>query len=141
MNASVAGRRIVVGVDGSPNSIAALHRAVNEARDLAAALEVVLVIPEPPEPGGLAAGLERISQILAREYPGPLQVPVIRRVEHGHPAKVLVRLAEGAQLLVLGARAHSEAGNPLGGDVVPACLNCALCPIAICADQGQHIGV
>lgn len=54
MSASVAGRRVVVGVDGSANSIAALHRAVTEARDLAAALEVVLVIPGPPEPGGLA---------------------------------------------------------------------------------------
>ena len=141
MNASVTERRVVVGLDGSPNSVAALHRAVTEARELAATLEVVLVNPGPPELSGQAAGLDWLEQILSREYPAPLGVPVVRRVEHGNPGKVLVRLAKGAQLLVLGARARSEAGNPLGGAVVPVCLSYAPCPIAICADRGQHIAV
>jgi nucleotide-binding universal stress UspA family protein len=141
MDASVTGRRVVVGLDGSRNSIAALHRAVTEARDMVATLEIVLVNPGPPEPGGRAAGLDWLKQILSREYPGPLDVPVFCRVEHGSTGKVLVRLAHGAQLLVLGARARSEAGNPLGGDVVPVCLSYAQCPIAICADQGQQTAV
>ena len=141
MDASVTGRRVVVGLDGSRNSIAALHRAVTEARDMVATLEIVLVNPGPPELGGRAAGLDWLKQILSREYPGPLGVPVLCRVEHGSTGKVLVRLAHGAQLLVLGARARSEAGNPLGGDVVPVCLSYAQCPIAICADQGQHTAV
>jgi nucleotide-binding universal stress UspA family protein len=141
MDASVTGRRVVVGLDGSRNSIAALHRAVTEARDMVATLEIVLVYPGPPELGGRAAGLDWLKQILSREYPGPLGLPVFCRVEHGSTGKVLVRLAHGAQLLVLGARARSEAGNPLGGDVVPVCLSYAQCPIAICADQGQRITV
>ena len=141
MNASVTERRVVVGLDGSPNSIAALHRAVTEACAMAATLEIVLVDPGPPELSGQAAGLGWLEQILSREYPAPLGVPVLCRIEHGSPGKVLVRLAHGAQLLVLGARARSEAGNPLGGDVVPVCLSHAQCPIAICADQGQRITV
>jgi nucleotide-binding universal stress UspA family protein len=139
MNVSVTGRRVVVGLDGSLNSIAALHRAVTEARDMAATLEIVLVDPGPPQPSGQAAGLDRLEQIMSREYPAPVGVPVLSRGEHGSPGKVLARLARGAQLLVLGARARSEAGNPLGGDVVPVCLSYAQCPIAICADQGQRI--
>lgn len=108
---------------------------------MTATLEIVLVIPGPPEPGGRAAGLDWIQQILSREHPGPLGVPVLCRVEHGSTGKVLVRLAHGAQLLVLGARARSAAGNPLGGGVVPVCLSYAQCPIAICADHSQHTAV
>ena len=141
MNASVTERRVVVGLDGSRNSIAALHRAVTEARDMAATLEIVLVYPGPPELGGQAAGLDWLEQILSREYPAPLGVPVVLPRRARQPGKVLVRLAHGAQLLVLGARARSEAGNPLGGDVVPVCLSYAQCPIAICADQGQRTTV
>jgi len=138
MHAVTGSRRVVAGVDGSPNSIAALHRAVAEARRRLADLDVVLILPGTPDPVAYAAGLESLTRLLAREYPGGLGVPVQRVVEHGDPARVLVRLATGADLLVLGARANSRAGNPLGGDVVPVCLDWASCPLVICANHGER---
>lgn len=138
MHAVTGPRRIVAGVDGSPNSIAALHRAVAEACRRPAGLDVVLVLPGTPDPAAYAAALESLTQLLAREYPRGLGVPVRRVVEHGDPARALVRQASGADLLVVGARANSGAGNPLGGDVVPVCLDWASCPMVVCANHGQH---
>ena len=60
-------------------------------------------------------------------------------VEPGEPAAVLVRLSASAELLVIGARAHSEEGNLLGGVTVPRCLDRAWCPVDICADQAAHV--
>jgi len=138
MNAAANPRRVVLGLDGSPNSVAALRRAVTEARRLGATLDAVLILPGDPEPEAYAAGLRLLAGTLNREFPDGLGVPVRRVVEHGRPTDVLVRLADGASLLVLGARAHSEAGNPLGGDVVPVCLSRVRCPLAVCARHGQQ---
>ncbi len=141
MNATAYPRRVIVGVDGSPNSVAALHRAVAEARRGGTVLEVVLVIPGCPDPDGYAAALIKLSDILTLEYPDGPGVPVREKVEHGDPATTLVELADGAALLVIGARARSEAAHPLGGEVVPVCLSRAPCPLAICADHSQRAGV
>jgi nucleotide-binding universal stress UspA family protein len=138
MNAAANPRRVVLGLDGSPNSIAALHRAVTEARRLGATLDAVLVLPGDPEPEAYAAGLRMLAGTLTREFPDGPGVPVRRMVEHGDPAEVLVRLADGASLLVLGARSNSAAGNPLGGDMVPVCLSRVRCPLAVCARHGQQ---
>ncbi len=129
--------RVVVGVDGSPNSIAALRRAVTEAQRLDATLDVIYVIPGEPGPGAYAGGLRMLSTAMDMVCPAGPGVPVHYEIPHGVPAKTLVRYAEGAELLVIGARAHSQAGNPLGGDVVPVCLNWAPCHLIICADQGS----
>jgi nucleotide-binding universal stress UspA family protein len=141
MNTTAYPRRVIVGVDGSPNSVAALHRAVAEARRGGTVLEIVLVIPGCPDPAAYAAALTKLSDILTLEYPGGPGVPVREKVEHGDPATTLVELADGAALLVIGARSRSEDGHPLGGEVVPVCLNRAPCPLAICTDHSQHAGV
>jgi nucleotide-binding universal stress UspA family protein len=141
MPAATGSRRVVAGVDGSPNSITALHRAVTEARRRLASLDVVLVIPGEPDPQAYAAGLEMLAQLLIQEYPHGLGVPVQRVVEHGDPARTLVHLACGADLLVLGARQCGRRGNLLGGEVVPACLDWATCPMLICAHEGQRAAV
>ena len=48
----MAGRRlVVVGVDGSPNSLAALHRAVRETRQRAAGMLLVHVVGQRARPG------------------------------------------------------------------------------------------
>ena len=141
MNATGHPRRVIVGVDGSPNSVAALHRAVAEARRGGSVLEVVLVVPGCPDPDAYASALIKLSGILTVEYPDGPEVPVRQKVEHGDPATTLVELADGAALLVIGARARSESGNPLGGEVVPVCMNRAPCPLAVCADHSQHAGV
>jgi len=96
-----APRRIVVGVDGSPNSVAALRRAVTQAGRRHAELELVYVVA--PGAGRLAieAGTQQRRDVVGR--------------------------------------AHSEEGNLLGGVTVPRCLDRALCPVDICADQAAHV--
>jgi nucleotide-binding universal stress UspA family protein len=136
MEGAAGSRRVVAGVDGTRNSIAALHRAVTEARRQAASLDVVLVIPGEPNPEAYAAGLDMLTELLIREFPPGLGVPVQRVVEHGDPGRTLVQVSRGADVLVIGARPGGAAGNPLGGEVVLECLDWAACPVIVCANHG-----
>lgn len=131
-------RRVLVGVDGTPNSLAALRRAAHEARKRGACLEVVYVIPAGSGEAAEASGYEMLDMSVRQVAPQGLGGPADRIVARGEPAEILVRLSAGAGLLVIGARIHSEYRNLLGGDVVPYCLARASCPVDICADQRAH---
>ncbi|MFI6518054.1 universal stress protein [Spirillospora sp. NPDC050679] len=131
-------RCVVVGVDGSPNSVAALHRAAAEAQRRHARLDVVRVL-EPgdgaPQAFRAATAWLRLRALASREIPRSQHVTTRLRVVHGVPADALVAAADRAELLVLGAREHSEHGGLFGGDTVPAVRSNAACQIVICADQ------
>jgi nucleotide-binding universal stress UspA family protein len=133
--------RVVVGVDGSPNSVAALRRAVMQAHRREAVVEVVHVVDGETDPGArdtaLDAGRRLIAGVVAKTFPDGPQVIVRARVECGEPAPVLVRASEGADLLVIGAREHSGYGNLFGGVTVPGCLDHARCPVDVCADHAE----
>jgi nucleotide-binding universal stress UspA family protein len=134
-----APRRIVVGVDGSPNSVAALRRAVMQAAQRHAELELAYVVAPGAGPLALETGTQLLKDVVGRAFPGGPGVPARLVVESGEPAAVLVRLSASAELLVIGARAHSGEGNLLGGVTVPRCMDRALCPVDICADQAAHV--
>jgi nucleotide-binding universal stress UspA family protein len=127
--------RVVVGVDGSPNSLAALGRAITQARLRDAELDVVRVIPEDAGEPAAAAARAALREFIARIGPGGPDVPVRLRVERGKPAAVLLVVSAGAELLVIGARSHSAHGNMFGGDTVPRCLDYAQCHVDVCADH------
>jgi nucleotide-binding universal stress UspA family protein len=141
MDAAAGSPRVVAGVDGSPNSVAALHRAVTEARRRGTGLDVVLVIPGEPDPEAYAAGLEMLTGLLIHEFPSGPGVPVQRVIEHGDPAQILVQVSRGAAVLLLGARSAGPAGHPLSGAVVLGCLDMAGCPVIVCANHGMTAGV
>lgn len=146
--------RVVAGVDGSPNSAAALRRAIMEARRRGAELDIVYVLVSGPgdvagggaDPAAVRHGHDVLTKMASEVCGGGLDVggldvPVRQRVEPGVPAKVLVAVSEGAQLLVIGARAHSESGNLFGGETVPYCLDHAPCRVDVCADhQAARVG-
>jgi nucleotide-binding universal stress UspA family protein len=132
-------RAVVVGVDGSPNSLAALRRAAREAVERHARLDVVRVLPSGTGP---ATGLLRTAKewlwlrdLVARAIPRTQHLTTRLLVRRGRPGEALTKAAEHAELLVVGARVNSEHGNPLGGDTVPVVRELARCPIVICADQ------
>jgi nucleotide-binding universal stress UspA family protein len=127
--------RVVVGVDGSPNSLAALRRAIAQARLRNAELDVVRVLPEDADEPTAAAARTGLRELIARLGPDGPGVPVRLRVERGDPAAVLLVVSAGAELLVIGARAHSAHGNMFGGDTVPRCLDYAQCHVDVCADH------
>jgi nucleotide-binding universal stress UspA family protein len=131
---AVNGRRYVVtGVDGTPNSLAALQRAARIARERGAELDAVYVLPPGSDPAQADAGylmLHMAARCAATD--GVVLRPVVAA---GDPAEVLIKRSMHAELLVIGGRCHSEHGNLLGGDVVPYCLSHAGCPVDVCADH------
>lgn len=134
------GRTVVVGVSGSRNSMAALRRAVGQARLQMAALEIVHVIRAADDAGDAAAAAagDWLNRTVRGAFPDGLRVPARRRIECGDPARVLVRLSRGADLLVIGSQTTPWQEHVLAGRTVSHCLDYAHCPVDVCADHGAH---
>jgi nucleotide-binding universal stress UspA family protein len=131
----IARRRIVAGVDGSPNSLLALRRAVFAARLCAACVELVRVVPSDATSATRIAGVGALAMAMRCEFPEGPGVPVRFTVESGDPAEVLVKRSVGADLLVIGGPCHPAHGKFAARDVVPYCLGRVTCPVDICAGQ------
>jgi len=138
--------RIVVGVDGSASSRKALCWALRYAKLTGAEIEAITAWEFPPSYGwapvayGSAEFEEDASKILAEALAetsaagADVQVePVVR---HGHPADVLVRAAQGADLLVVGSHGHGGFAGLLLGSVSLHCVHHAPCPVLIVPDLG-----
>ncbi|MGY1700258.1 universal stress protein [Geodermatophilus sp. SYSU D00766] len=125
--------RVVVGVEDSPVSRAALRRAAEEARRLGAALEVVAGFqPEAYWSDLYALTAPTVSEIEehARVRVGAIVAEVLGReaqadvrVVEGKPGEVLVQRADGAALLVVGSRSRSRVLGMVLGSVA---LHCAV---------------
>ena len=137
-------RRIVVGVDGSAESVAALRWACREASlradDVHAvrALESVChqvasyAVPTPRHTSGSWGAardvLRRSVNEAARLYPG---VTVRTEITEGLAARVLLDHARDADMLVLGRTAHGPDPYRGSGPVIRVCLRAAPCPVVI----------
>ena len=117
---------IVVGVDGSPNSIAALHWALNFATPETRVEAVSVWDTSPlaagadqfffPEATGLAE--ERFHhQIDDVEASNPRDNAVERTFVTGMPRQTIAERAESTDLLVVGARGHGAIGSAVIGSV------------------------
>jgi len=145
MQVKPAQRCVVVGVDGSPNSIAALRRAAREARSRHARLDVVHV------PDAKATGLPRplrtfrewlrLRSLVADNLDRSQHLTTRLRILYGDPGPVLAEQAAHGELLVIGAREHSEHGSPFGGHTVPVVRSRATCEVIICADHHADSGI
>lgn len=129
---------VVVGVDGSPNSMAALRRAVLKAAERGADMEMIYVIGCDADPAAVSAGYAMLDAAARSVAAAGLCVHNAKRtVACGDPAEILVKHGVGAQLLIIGGYDQSGHANLLGGDVVPYCLGRAACPVIVCADQHE----
>jgi nucleotide-binding universal stress UspA family protein len=136
---------IVVGIDGSAASLAALRWAVAEAA-AHGALIVALHVHDPRNSRRAASvqaadrdvdpddRLDAIEQLIE----GGLMAPVERVFEVGVPSEILVRRAAGARMLVLGqAEQHRRHDGepfrhePALGPVARACVARAVCPVVV----------
>jgi nucleotide-binding universal stress UspA family protein len=135
-----AHRCVIVGVDGSPNSIAALRRAADEAKRRGARLDVIRVAGDRGQwllsPARVAAWL-RLRRLVARQLPKTQHITTRLRLAYGSPAGVLIRAADHAELLVVGARGHAPNSSLLGGDTVPRVLSASPCEVVVCANQAH----
>ena len=137
---------IVVGVDGSPNSTAALQWAAGRARLSDAVVHAVYAWQFPatataligdgaasPEPIARAAGEALDGFIAAADLPN--SVRVVPAVREGLPAKVLLSQAKEARLLVVGARGHGGFVGLLLGSVASTVTHHVPCPVAVIPDK------
>lgn len=136
-------RRIVVGVDGSSTSRLALRWAAEEAGLRGAELDVVFVWnrPEPhlvdlykipPQQELEAAALQTIEAILQDEgLAGSADLVVNSIVAQGAAAPILLEVATGADLLVVGSRGRGRVKGMLLGSVSLHCVTHAGCPVTV----------
>jgi nucleotide-binding universal stress UspA family protein len=125
--------RVVVGVDGSRNSVAALHLAAVEALRRHAELDIVHVVPPDAYGTQVADSTLLLQAIVTREFPEGLTVPAKRRVERGDPAPILLSASADAELLVIGARDRTGHPTLFGSRTVWRCLDYGRCPVKVCA--------
>jgi len=141
-------KRIVVGVDGSDSSKAALRWAIRQARLTGSPVDAVTAWRMPATYGlapvggegidfegdarrALAAALNEVSGL-------DPDVPVHPLVTEGRAGEVLVRAAKGADLLVVGCRGHGEFASALLGSVSLYCALHAACPVLVLRDGREH---
>jgi nucleotide-binding universal stress UspA family protein len=133
---------VVVGVDGSEPSKDALRWAIRYARMTGATVRAVTVwhfptsfgwgplpaIPEMDlEADARAALKEAVEAVTDTAEPVTLQTEVVE----GPPALMLLRAAEGADLLVVGSRGHGAFAGMLIGSVSEHCVHHASCPVVV----------
>jgi nucleotide-binding universal stress UspA family protein len=136
--------RIVVGVDGSPGSIAALQWALEEGRRRSATVDVVhaWLTPSVGDVSGMAMAaidqreVERSEQqLLDRAIlaagPTPDDVVLNPMLVRGPAAAALLETAKGADLLVVGSRGHGGFVGLLLGSVSQQCTHHSPCPVVI----------
>ncbi|HSF26795.1 MAG TPA: universal stress protein, partial [Actinomycetes bacterium] len=136
--------RVVVGVDGSELSKAAVAFAMVEASRRGAALEAITAWNrvEALPPGLIAAGVVEamptteeialgLSQTLAGWRERCPDVQVVQRVVVGHPGHVLTEASKSADLVVVGSRGLGNAASLLIGSTSRNVLHHAVCPVVV----------
>lgn len=135
--------RIVVGVDGSPPSVQALHWAVRQAGLTGDTLEAVIsweypaagwasMVPTFPadfDPEALSAKI--LDDTLTQELGAEAAASVTRTVMVGNAAQALMERAAGASLLVVGDRGYSGFKATLLGSVGLHLSQHAPCPVVV----------
>ena len=142
----MAANRIVVGVEGSDGSRAALRWAIDEARVRSATVVVVTAylptyVPAAPDYGYVPLDApdlvdevrkmqdEVVAEALARDDGPP--VPLEQQLLKGRAAETLITASEGASLLVVGNRGRGGFRGLLLGSVSQHTAHHAGCPVVI----------
>jgi nucleotide-binding universal stress UspA family protein len=146
MTENALGGRIVVGVDGSESSKAALRWA---ARILAATggfIDAVIAWQPPPYYGWGYVGPEWNPEDEARKvltaavdeaFGADRPIGTRLTVERGNPAKVLLDQSKDAVLLIVGSRGHGGFAGLLLGSVSAPCAEHATCPVLVCHSKDE----
>jgi nucleotide-binding universal stress UspA family protein len=137
--------RIVVGVDGSASSKAALAWALRQAALIGATVEVVAAWGFPLYVGDadfwpVDVDLEdivthQLQRVLDEVVPPDCSVPLRAVVVPGPPVVALLDRAVGAELLVLGSRGHGEFAEMVLGSVSLHCVARAPCPVVVVREE------
>jgi len=141
-------KRILVGVDGSKSSVAALTWACDLATGVEAEVDVLCAWQTPfPSFELMAIGLDfevdelnsrphqiaqyRIDKTILDACGEPHPMRCNRIIEEGNPGILLVGRSKDYDLLVLGNRGHTPVIETLLGSVSQHCVTHAHCPVVI----------
>ncbi|MFJ9770346.1 universal stress protein [Kitasatospora sp. NPDC101157] len=145
MDANDSLPRVVVGVDGSQPSHAALRWAVRHAGMIGGVVDAVGAW-EPPSHFGWSAPVvdatfdqelaerkfaDELGEVLGTDCP----VQVRRAMVMGDASDVLLEAAKGAELLVVGSHGRGGFTRALLGSVSTRCAQHATCPVVIVRAQ------
>jgi nucleotide-binding universal stress UspA family protein len=140
--------KILLASDGSDCAMKAAQAAAVLAKQFQASLTVIYVYTIPVMPSPMIALPGGIDSAVFSQYADEVQDAVARRTgrvleeagveytlrhEVGHPAEVIVRVAEaeGYDLIVLGSRGLSEIKSFFMGSVSDRVCHHAHCPVLI----------
>jgi nucleotide-binding universal stress UspA family protein len=145
---------VVVGVDGSAESLAALAWAGRYASASGARVQAVHAWHYPGAVGGpptekapeairgQTEEQERatLDDAIAKVFDGQAPAGVETRLGYGHAAEVLIEASKEADLLVVGSRGHRAFAGMLLGSVSLHCVTGAFCPVVVVrgARAGQN---
>ena len=149
MDGAPAYGHIVVGVDGSPTSRAALRWAAREAELRRCALDVVYgwqVKGEPRPPGdwgGVAPPVEayqeqaqaRTQAIVDEELPDGAKCELTVHAVHKPAGRALLSFCGTAELLVVGAKQRGRLAGWLVGSASDETLKNATCTVVVVRPQ------
>jgi nucleotide-binding universal stress UspA family protein len=132
---------VVVGVDGSPLSRAAIEFALDYASRHRTWVRAVHTWRRSVLPGAGDLPAQRAAHdrvVVAALMPARVRYPhvtvrVIRTI--GHADKVLADESMAAQLVVVGTRGHGAGSGLLLGSVSQSLLRTAICPVAVIAPK------
>lgn len=136
---------VVVGVDGSEESAAALNWAHRYASALGATVRAVAAWHYPTAVGTAPVGVapqpvraeaeqyvrDGLTAAIAKAYPDAEADQVETRIVYGHPAQVLLDESNDADLLVVGHRGRGAFTGMLVGSVSTHCVTHATCPVVV----------
>jgi nucleotide-binding universal stress UspA family protein len=135
-----AEHRIVVGVDGSKASKAALAWAIRQARLTGAAVVAVTAWPFPegygypvimPTIDWKKVTTQVVTAAISEVAAGLPEVPTRYEVAKDNAARALLAASTGADLLVIGNRGHGGFVEAMLGSTGQHCVQHASCPVVV----------
>ncbi|MEB3981604.1 universal stress protein [Mycobacterium sp. 663a-19] len=150
MSASAKQLGIVVAVDGSPASNAAVSWAAREAAMRNVCLTVVHAVVTPtttwppvPYPDSLVVRLEDegkklvMHAIKIAEDAADRKVTINRELVYSTPALALLKMSDEAQLVVVGSSGRGLLARGVLGSVSSTVVRHAKCPVAVIRDDDE----
>ncbi|MFB2557405.1 universal stress protein [Herbiconiux liangxiaofengii] len=138
--------RVVVGLDGSDESINGLRRAITIATASNALVDavvawqnldfyqVITVSERSPE----SDAIRMLDEAVTAVFPDGVPAWFSRTIREGGAADVLIQESRGAEMLVVGSRGHGGFAGLLLGSVSAACAAYAHCPVLIMHHDDKH---
>ena len=134
---------VVVGVDGSDESVAALRWAARYATATGARVRALLAWHYPGAVGG--PPIEKAPEAIHEQTDAQMQetldaaiakagqeaAGVEKHTAYGHPAQALIEASNEADLLVVGRHGHGAFSGMLLGSVSIHCVTGAHCPVVV----------